>query len=195
MLPHHVRRAATLGVLGAISGALAWGAIVGLRSLGVPPVIDGIGWIQLGPFTLTPGVVFGVIVGARLAWGGVLGWRRLAAYALASTASYLLAYHVAFVLLGMVGFDGFVDAAFAGSGGALCGSLALGFFTTVLMPVAVRWVWLSVAVGAAAGALFPLVTMSRWDDIPLGLMWFFALWQAAYGASLAPLLAVRSAPA
>ena len=193
MLAGRAGQSATLGVLGAISGALAWGAIVGLRSLGVPPV-SGIGWIQLGPFTLAPGIVLGMIVGARLAWDGVLGRRRLAAYVIASAASYLLAYHVAFVLLGMVGYDRFVNSVAGGGGGALCGSLVLGFFTTVLMPVGARAVWPSVVVGAAAGALFPLVTVSHWDDIPLGVMWFLVLWQAAYAASLVPLLSVRTAP-
>ena len=79
--------AVRLGVLGAISGALAWGVIVGLRHLDVRPVFDGIGFVQIGPFTLVPGLMFGLLVGSWLAARGRWSRRQRAGYVLASGGS------------------------------------------------------------------------------------------------------------
>jgi hypothetical protein len=181
--------AGALGVLGAISGACAWGLIVALRQLGIQPVADGIGWVQLGPFTLAPGLVFGLAVGVYLAARGRLGGTGVIGYVLASCGSYLLAYHVAFVTLGMMRGDGLVATAVAGMAGGLCGSLALGFFTLVLLRADARAVRLSIVIGAAAGSLLPLLAWGLASGPGLGPLAFFAVWQAAYAASLAPVLA------
>jgi hypothetical protein len=192
-LPH----AAVLAACGVASGALAWGVIVGLRHLDVRPVADGIGWVQLGPFTLAPGSMFGVVVGTYLAIRGRWSAAQLAGYVLASAGSYLIAYHVAFVALGMMGGmmgggDSIAAAAAAGVVAGLCGSLLLGFFTLALCGLTARAMQPSIAVGAAAGALLPLLTWGLSDGGPgAGPLAFFALWQGAYAASLAPILAGR----
>jgi hypothetical protein len=176
------------------SGALAWGVIVGLRHLDVRPVADAVGWVQLGPFTLAPGLMFGVVVGAHLKRRGRWSPAQLAGYVLASAGSYLIAYHIAFIALGMIGRmmggDSLAATAAAGVVAGLCGSLLLGFCTLALCGLAARAVQASIAVGAAAGALLPLLTWGLGDGGPgVGPLAFFALWQGAYAASLAPILA------
>jgi hypothetical protein len=182
-----------LGVVGAISGAVAWGVIVGLRRLDVRPVFDGIGFVQLGPFTLVPGLMFGLLVGSYLAARGGWSVAQRAGYVLASGGSYLVAYHVAFVALGMMGGDSEVAAAAAGVVAGLCGSLLLGFFTLALLQPAPRALRLSIIVGAAAGALLPLLTWGLGSGPAAGPLAFFALWQGAYAASLAPLRTASAA--
>src|SRR5262249_13247105 len=66
--------ARSLGVRGAIAGALAWLVTVLLDKLGIPAASD-VGGAQLGPLTLMPGIAFGVVVGPLFVARG-----RLVAY-------------------------------------------------------------------------------------------------------------------
>jgi hypothetical protein len=179
--------ARTLGVRGAIAGALAWLAIVVLDKLGIPAASDVSGF-QLGPLTLVPGLAFGVVVGMQLAVRG-----RLVAYVVASTLAYLLAYHVAYYMGAIMRLDNILLLALDGVVAGLCGSMLLAFLTMALLRVDASAVRLSVAIGGAAGVLLPLATMGDWRGVALGPLVFFVLWQAAYAASLAPVTDARNA--
>jgi hypothetical protein len=171
--------ARTLGLLGAISGAGAWLAVMVLDRLGIPAASD-VGGLQLGPVTIVPGVAFGAIVGSRF-----LARSRLVAYVVASTAAYLLAYHVAYMLGAIMRLDTIVLLAIDGVVAGLCGSVLLAAFTIALRHVARSALRLSIVVGAAAGALLPFATMGDWGGLAVGPLVFFVIWQGAYAAALA----------
>lgn len=187
-----MRDAAMLGLVGAVSGAVAWGAIVGARRIGfrAEEVVAG---IQLGPLPLFPGLVFGPIFGAYVAArGGGLESGRQVAYWLASGLSYLAAYHVAYHLVAggpLGGIGGFIAA---GVAAGFVGSLLLALLTMPLLRVPAVAVRLSVAVGAIAGALLPLISIDDVGGISVGPLAFFVLWQGAYAASLGPLMGAHA---
>jgi hypothetical protein len=175
-----------LGLLGAISGAVSWLAVMGFDRFGIPAASD-IGGLQLGPATVVPGAAFGAIVGSRFLARG-----RLAAYVVASTAAYLLAYHVAYMLGAIMRLDTILLLAIDGVVAGLCGSVVLAALTIALRRVATSTHRLSVAVGAAAGALLPFATMGDWSGIAVGPLVFFVIWQGAYAVALAPTCAHRA---
>jgi hypothetical protein len=75
----------------------------------------------------------------------------------------------------------------AGLPAAFAGSLLLGLLTRWLFPAAGRrLLGRSIVVGTLAGALLGLAALDPHNS--WGFLAFFVLWQAIYGASLAPLL-------
>jgi|SRR5579872_2128340 len=182
---------AKLAVLGAISGALSWLLIDVSDSGGLKFDLEGYG-VMLLPIAVYPGLVFGLLVGAYLRHRTRIGWPRATAYVAASALAYLGAFHVAFyIVTGDSNSEGEVLAyVISGVPAGLVGSLLLGLATKYLLRVPARLAMgLPLAVGTAGGALLALGSFAdRW-----GFLAFFVLWQAAYGASLAPMLRARAA--
>jgi hypothetical protein len=182
--------AAKLAMLGAIAGALSWLLIDASDSSGLKFDLEGYG-VMLLPIAVYPGLVFGLLVGAYLRYRTRIGWLRAIGYVLAAGLAYLGAFHVAFyIVTGDSNDEGEVLAYIvSGVPAGLVGSLLLGLSTKYLLRVPARLVMgLPLAVGTVGGALLGLASSDdRW-----GFLGFFVLWQAAYGASLAPLLRVRA---
>jgi len=185
-----------LAVLGALSGGLSWGALALLDALGIdfnPVGRDGL--LVIMPLSTVPGLVFGLAFGAVLLVVRRVGAGRAALYVLAAVLGYLAAYHAA--LYGVLwlgqnqGNDPGVPAWVVGGAlGGLAGTLVLGLASKLLLSVrAARALGLPVIVGTLTGGLLVLMSLDLDDaGMPKGLLAFFALWQGAYAASLAPLL-------
>jgi len=183
--------AAMLAVLGTISGALSWLLVDVSDSSSLKFDLEGYG-VMLLPIAVYPGLVFGLLVGAYLRHRTGITWLRTIGYVLAAGLAYLGAFHVAFyIVTGDSNSEGEVLAYIvSGVPAGLIGSLLLGLSTKYLLRVPARLAMgLPLAVGTAGGALLGLGSADdRW-----GFLAFFVLWQAAYGASLAPLLRARAA--
>jgi len=183
--------AAMLAVLGTISGALSWLLVDVSDSSSLKFDLEGYG-VMLLPIAVYPGLVFGLLVGAYLRHRTGITWLRTIGYVLAARLAYLGAFHVAFyIVTGDSNSEGEVLAYIvSGVPAGLVGSLLLGLTTKYLLRVPARLAMgLPLAVGTAGGALLGLGSADdRW-----GFLAFFVLWQAAYGASLAPLLRARAA--
>jgi hypothetical protein len=185
-LPNSVR----LAVIGAISGGLSWLLIDASDSGGLKFDLEGYGVMVL-PIAVHPGLVFGLLVGSYLRLRTGVSWLRAIGYVLAAGLAYFAAFHVAFYILNSISDDGGQTLAYVVGGvpAGLVGSLLLGLATKYLLRARARLAMgLPVAVGTVNGALLVLGNFAdRW-----GFLAFFVLWQAAYGASLAPLLRARS---
>jgi len=183
--------AAKLAVLGTISGVLSWLLIDVSDSSGLKFDLEGYG-VMLLPIAVYPGLVFGLLVGAYLRHRTGITWLRTIGYVLAAGLAYLGAFHVAFyIVTGDSNSEGEVLAyVISGVPAGLVGSLLLGLATKYLLRVPARLAMgLPLAVGTVGGALLAHGSFAdRW-----GFLAFFILWQAAYGASLAPLLRERAA--
>jgi hypothetical protein len=111
-------------------------------------------------------------------------------YLLASSLAYLAAFHVAFYILGNLSHGGdtpFIVYVAAGMPAGFVGSALLALATKILFSQrGYRLFGRSVIVGTLAGALLVLGMFD--DHNGLGFLSFFILWQAAYGACLAPLM-------
>jgi hypothetical protein len=162
-------------LLGALSGSVATTLIQLLPKSQFQPFA----WLTLSPFGLLPGLVFGLIIGAALYRGGHAGPRAFAAYAAASTVSYLAAFNLAVAIadgLGTLWLTGIV----AGLLGSAClTALAAWMFAFVRRR---KPVLLMLFAGSVLGALLPL------SDSFWGAMVFFAAWQAGYAAAFATAL-------
>jgi hypothetical protein len=178
--------AAKLAVLGAISGGLSWLIVDASDSGSLKFEFEGYG-VMLLPIAVYPGLVFGLLVGAYLRYRTRISWPRTIGYVLAAGVAYLGAFHVAFYIINSESNDqgGVLTYIVSGVPAGLVGSLLLGLLTKFLLRVPARLVMgLPLAVGTVGGALLALANFDdRW-----GFLAFFILWQAAYGASLAPLL-------
>jgi hypothetical protein len=185
MATRPLRRAAGLSARGAISGVLAWALIVGARKLGIPNDELRPG-LLVSVAAIAPGLVFGVMLGAYLVIERRLDAMRAVAYCLASGISYYAAFHVAYHLLASEAL-GRSLAAFSAAGVAagLTGSALLALLSMPLLRGGIARLRLSVVVGTLAGALLPVSAIEGFEIVP-GLGAFFAIWQGAYAASLAP---------
>lgn len=175
--PGRARVAAYFAVLGAGSGAIATGlafAAPGSWEYEVAPRLT------LSPVSLTPGLVFGVIIGLVLYRRGLASPVAFASYILASTWSYLAAFLLAseilLELIDSVVLIGLISGLFGSA--CLTAYSALQFvFLRRLAPCL-----LMLVAGCLLGGLLPLVVRSE-GFFPT--MMFFALWQAGYAAALA----------
>lgn len=192
MVEQHLRnRTTTAGAIGrrrfamvgAACGAIAWGLILALETLGLPLHLEVWDVVQLQPLSLLPGLVFGLGVGWLLRRRG----GRLAGYAAAATAGHFCAYHVAYHLFMAADGPEALRLALAGLAAGAVGAAVLGAAT---QPPLRR---LPVVVGGAAGVLLALVLLP--GEPGPGWLAFFVLWQAAYAAALAePAAPARRAP-
>ena len=182
--------AAKLAVLGAIAGALSWLIVDASDSGSLKFDYEGYG-VMLLPIAVYPGLVFGLLVGAYLRYRTRISWLRAIGYVLAAGLGYFGAFHVAFYIINSESNDqgGVLTYIVSGVPAGLVGSLLLGLATKYLLRVPARLAMgLPLAVGTVGGALLALANFDdRW-----GFLAFFVLWQAAYGASLAPLLRARA---
>jgi hypothetical protein len=185
MATGEMSRAAALAVRGALSGILAWAAILGARKLGIQndTIVPG---LQIGAPAMVPGLTFGFVLGAYLAACGRLTPAQVVLFWLASGIAYYVAYHVAYHLVadGPLG-EGLLPLAIAGIVAGFCGSALLGLLSMPLLQIRVARLRRSIAVGGLAGVLLPLIAIQGFEIVP-GLLAFFVAWQAAYAASLAP---------
>jgi hypothetical protein len=183
-----------LGAIGFLSGTVACLLINLPRVAGVSLDLYLLGQrIWLGPWSLFPGAVFGLVIAVLLQRRGKMTGFRPVGYAAAALVAYCCAFHVAMhiVTVGSFRLDPSKDAVrmgIAGIAAGLAGSALLGVVTIYLLKAPARLVLrLPVLVGTAAGALLSLManddTKWGWSQLIL-----FALWQGAYAASLAPLL-------
>ena len=87
-----------------------------------------------------------------------------------------------------------LDWAVAGLLGGLASSLLLGLASKFLLRApAAQLLVAPVIAGTIAGALLGLLSLDlHGSSMPKSLLVFFALWQAGYAASLAPLLRSRA---
>ena len=181
-----------LGALGALSGAISWAILNFGEQWGIDFKVEGDG-ILLIPFSVFPGVVFGVLFAAVLVLARRTDALRGLGYILASSAGYVAAFHLAFNIISNMphGGDSFIAYVVGGVPAGFLGSFLLGLAARFLFPLGGRTAFRqSIVVGALAGAL---LCLGKFDD-PNGLGWlaFFVLWQGLYGASLAPLFSNRA---
>jgi hypothetical protein len=187
---------------GAASGSVAWGLLALLDGLdsdfdwtpqgrGGLPIITSLSTI--------PGLVFGVLFGAALVCFRGLGVGRFLGYVLASGLGYLVAFHAAFFSVLALGENSHSDPGVLAWGaggllGGLAGSLALGLASKFLLRVsAAQALGMPVLAGTVTGLLLLLMSLdSEGHGVPRSLLVFFALWQGAYGATLAPLFRAPS---
>ncbi len=178
-----------LGVLGGISGAISWALVNYAEDLNIKFEYEGAGMMLL-PVGVFPGVVFGILFAIALVLARHASSLRGLGYVLSSSLSYLAAFHVAFYILGNMQHDNdssILPYVIAGLPAGFAGSALLGLFTRLLFPFRDwRLFARSVITGTLAGAL---LVLGMYDDHNgWGFLAFFVLWQAAYGASLAPLM-------
>ena len=183
----------TLGALGMLSGAISW-ALINLAEQSVGKFDLGWDWLSLSPFSIYPGLVFGLVIGALFYRHGNFGGLRMLGYVLAAGLAYCGAFNVAanvtshFPHAGGDPSHSVTVMAISGIGAGIVGSFLLGLTTIFLLRVPGRLVLrLPVLVGGAAGVLLGNTAHdnSKWGWSYIAL---FALWQGAYAASLAPLL-------
>ena len=184
--------AAKLAAVGAVSGGLAWLLIDASDSGSLKFDLENYG-VMVMPIAVYPGLFFGLLMGGYLRFRTGIGWLRAIGYLLAAGLGYFAAFHVAFYILTAVSDD--VDSVLAyiigGVPAGFVGSLLLGLLSKFLLRVRARLVMgLPLAVGTVAGAFLALASF---DVKGWAFLAFFILWQAAYGASLAPLLRARAA--
>jgi hypothetical protein len=183
-------------LLGTVSGSLAWGVLVLFDALNIDFILmphDDLPIVT--PLSTIPGLSFGVLFGAALLRARAIGLGRFAVYALASGLGYLAAFHASFFSVLWLAQDDHRDPGLLAWGaggllGGLAGSLVLGLASKFLLRTrAMRVLGLPVISGAIFGVLLVLMSFEpEGHGVPTGLLVFFALWQGAYAASLAPLL-------
>jgi hypothetical protein len=175
-----------LGLLGAISGALAWAIVDNADALGLN--FDSDRYIMLLPVGIFPGVTFGVAIALTLLATRRTRLPRAIAYAIASLVSYMAAFHVGFTILAKLQSDNdLMPYIVAGLPAGFAGSLLLGLLTRWLFPAAGRrLLGRSIIAGTLAGALLGLAALDPHNS--WGFLAFFVLWQAIYAATLSSLL-------
>jgi hypothetical protein len=195
-----VRLLAAIG--GAVSGSVAWALLALLDRLDsdfdLTPRGHG-GLPILTSLSTIPGLVFGALFGMALLGFRGLGVGRFLGYVLASGLGYLVAFHAAFFSVLALGENSHSDPGVLAWGaggllGGLAGSLVLGLASKFLLRVSVaQTLGMPVLAGTIAGLLLPLMSLdSEGHGVPRSLLVFFALWQGAYGATLAPLFRAPS---
>ena len=193
-----------LAVLGAMSGAAAWASMQLMDFAGLHFEISAWDVLFIGPVSLVPGLVFGLVIGLLLRRRGGLGAARQVGYVVAAGLGYFAAVHVAFHSVADAepswgeSFPFAAALLIGGVLGGLAGSVLLGALTVWLLRVpAALALRRPVVTGSVAGGLlllFALDDHSKWLDHhsswEASLLAFLVLWQGAYAASLAPLLRV-----
>ena len=162
-------------LLGAVSGSLAITLFLVLPIFDYQPVK----WLGLAPFSLQPGLVFGLIIGWALYRGGHAGPRTFAAYVAASTVSSLATVNLALRILDYAG-SMWVTGMIAGLFWSAClTGLAASMFPFVrkFRPIA-----LMLVAGCILGALLGIGSSFWW--VPVS----FVLWPAGYAAAFATAL-------
>lgn len=192
-LAARVRNLVTLGLLGLLSGTLAWLVITFVWEpyIGLDWQLKLAGWeLSFTHLTLAPGLLFGAIVGWFL-WRRRLAqsWQALA-YAAAAILSNFIATNLAAhlvdsidsaVLLGML----------AGLVGAAClTALSLPLFVFVRRSAPCL---LMVAAGTLLGGLLG-PAMEGSGEYGLGFLLLYAAWQAGYASALSTALPLRNSP-
>ena len=177
-----------LAALGAVSGAISWALVNYAETLNIKFEYEGAGMMLL-PVGVYPGVAFGMLFALALVLARHASPLRAVGYVLASSLAYLAAFHVAFYILGNMQHDSdnsILPYVIAGVPAGFAGSTVLGIFTRLLFPSRAQRLFIrSVITGTLAGAL---LVLGMYDDHNgWGFLAFFVLWQAAYGACLAPL--------
>ncbi len=168
----------TIGDFGTVPGVDLFGVCIGLRGMGRCGGLDG-------TFYLFPGLAFGLafagvfLLTRRCRVSGAVAFcvGTLVAHALAITATLTALNFVAGVGPGRTPF------AISGLVGGALGGGTLAWVARRLLTLA-GWLRLA-AMGSALGLLLPLVD---WD---VGLLAFYALWQAGYAGTLAAALPRR----
>jgi hypothetical protein len=179
---------ASMGVLGMLSGVVAWGLMM-LIDHSYLSTIKGSDEIGIFEVRVLPGLVFGLVIGflwhrrGRVSHLGVLG------YAIASSVAHLAAFE--FALHTFDRWPGFTEnlaLALSGIIAGLIGCCILGTAVVFLLRVPFRSaLGVPVLVGAALGVLLPLINLSG-DRMGLGWLLFYVLWQGGYAASSARLV-------
>jgi uncharacterized membrane protein (UPF0136 family) len=171
-------------LLGAGSGAIATAlvfAVPGSWEFEAAPRLI------LSPASLTPGLVFGVIIGLALSLRRLASPLAYAGYILASTLSYL----AAFLLASEVLLEHVDQIVVIGLIAGLFGSACLTGYSALRFVFLRRWVpcLLMLIAGCLLGGLLPMAVKTE-GIFPA--MAFFALWQAGYAAALATGLPERT---
>ena len=166
--------------LGAVSGAITTGILFALPLNWKIEIADLL-WIS--PLSLYAGLVFGVIFGALLKYRGLADTRTAVIYALASTASYFVAFNLALHV-----YDGLEDAWLTGMIAGLAGSACFTAAAALLLPFErqVKPIALMLVAGCLLGVLLEVAlaegaTFWHW-------LLLFAPWQAGYAAAFATAL-------
>ncbi len=174
----------TFAGLGAISGAVA---TLLINFLPEGWKFEPFSWLQLFPWSLVPGLVFGLLIGFALYRGGLLVVWSYVAFAVASTLSYLAAFTLAVQVLA----DAIDSMLAVGLVAGLFGSACLTAFSVLVIPVVrqTKSCLLMLLAGCLLGGLLQIP-----DEIDglLSWMFFYAAWQAGYAAALATALQRRS---
>ena len=183
---------ATLGVLGMLSGGVAWGLITLTEALSAQgsylSKLKGGDEIGIYEFRVLPGLIFGLVIGFLWRRRGMASPRGVLGYALASTLAHFLAFEFALRTFDRwPGMSENFGLALSGIIAGLIGCCVFGVATVFLLRVPYQSaLGFPVLVGAAAGVLLPLINI----DDEWGVSWlvFYVLWQGAYAASLVRLM-------
>lgn len=179
------RKIAQWAALGALSGTLATLATLIPDWLNVENALQRdirVGGIEflLSPFTLVPGLAFGLILGQSLRHEGLFsGWRH-AAYIAASGLSYFVVVHISINFL----LDSLDNIILTGIVAGAIGATLLAAATAALIPDFRRRrpMIAMILAGTILGATLVFIVM-----LPpfLGRLLLFASWQAGYAAAMA----------
>lgn len=174
---------ATLGVLGMISGAVAWGVIMLSDGADLGRMKGG---EQIGIFEVRvlPGLIFGLVIGSLWHRRGMISRRGVLGYAVASGVAHFVA--VEFALHTFDRWPGISEnlaLALSGIIAGFIGCCVLGTAVFFLLRVPFRTaLGVPVLVGTALGVLLPLINVGG-DRMALGWLFFYVLWQGGYAAS------------
>jgi hypothetical protein len=192
MKPTDRSNLATLGVLGMLSGGVAWGLIMLIGALSAQDSylskLKGGNEIGIYEVRVLPGLIFGLVIGFLWHRRNMSSPRGVLGYALASTLAYFLAFEFALHTFDRwPGMSENLSLALSGIIAGLIGCCVLGIATAFLFRISYQSaLGLPVLMGTAAGALLPLINL----DDAWGVSWlvFYVLWQGAYAASLVRLM-------
>lgn len=181
------------GVLGLLSGGLTVGAMMVVEPPRTEWSIPGTDLaLAFDAFSVIPGFVFGVIIGAALLWRGLANAIQVAAYVLAAGVSNFAATNLALNIFEAVD-NHMVTGMIAGLFGAAC----LTAFSIAILPFSRRWppCLLMLLAGCLLGGLLA-VPLNRIDGEPI-VMWLvlYAPWQAGFAAAFGTTLPPRLAAA
>ncbi len=166
--------------LGVISGAITTGI---LYTLPLNWKIEIADLLWLSPLSIEAGLIFGIIFGALLKYRGLADTRTAVLYALASTASYFVAFNLALHVV-----DSLEDIWQTGMIAGLAGSACVTAAAALLLPFVrqVKPIALMLVAGCLLGALLEVALAEGatfWHWLAL-----FAPWQAGYAAAFATAL-------
>jgi len=174
---------ATLGVLGMISGAAAWGLIMLSDGADLSRIKGG---EQIGIFEVRvlPGLIFGLVIGFLWHRRGMISRWGVLGYAVASAVAHFVAFEFALHTFDQwPGISENLALALSSIIAGFIGCCLLGTAVFFLLRVPLRSaLGVPVLVGAALGVLLPLINLND-DRMGLGWLFFYVLWQGGYAAS------------